>query len=66
MKEDFEVIIIGGSYAGLSAAMSLGRALRNVLVIDSAEPCNRQTPYSHNLITHDGQTPASIANEARQ
>jgi thioredoxin reductase len=66
MKADVEVIIIGGSYAGLSAAMSLGRALRNVLVIDSADPCNRQTPYSHNLITHDGETPASIANKARK
>lgn len=31
----FDVIIIGGSYAGLSAAMALGRSLRNVLIIDS-------------------------------
>jgi thioredoxin reductase len=29
-SQEFEVIIIGGSYAGLSAAMSLGRALRKV------------------------------------
>lgn len=61
----YEVIIIGGSYAGLSAAMALGRSLRRVLVIDSGKPCNRQTPYSHNLITHDGSTPAQIAKQAR-
>ena len=56
----FEVIILGGSYSGLSAAMSLGRSLRHVLVIDSGLPCNRQTPHSHNFITHDGEKPAVI------
>jgi thioredoxin reductase len=64
MKNNFEVIIIGGSYAGLSAAMALGRALRNVLVIDSGKPCNRQTPHSHNFITQDGETPAAISAKA--
>ncbi|MBM1106244.1 NAD(P)/FAD-dependent oxidoreductase [Aurantibacter crassamenti] len=58
---DFEVIIIGGSYAGLSAAMALGRSLRNVLIIDSGLPCNRQTPKSHNFITNDGVKPDEIA-----
>lgn len=62
----YEVIIIGGSYAGLSAAMALGRSMRNVLMIDSGKPCNWQTPYSHNFITQDGQTPAAIADTARQ
>ena len=66
MKADFDVIIIGGSYTGLSAAMALGRALRNVLVIDAGQPCNRQTPHAHNLITHDGETPASISARARE
>jgi len=62
----FDVIIIGGSYAGLSAAMSLGRSLRKVLVIDSGKPCNRQTPHSHNFLTQDGKTPLEIATLARQ
>lgn len=61
-----DVIIIGGSYAGLSAAMALGRALRNVLIIDSGLPCNRQTPHSHNFITQDGERPGDIANRARE
>ena len=65
INNHFEVIIIGGSYAGLSAAMALGRALRKVLVIDSGVPCNRQTPHSHNFITQDGEKPAAIAAKAR-
>lgn len=64
--EPFDVIIVGGSYSGLAAGMALGRALRQVLIIDSGKPCNRQTPYSHNFITQDGKTPAEIAKLARQ
>lgn len=62
----FDVIIIGGSYAGLSAGMALGRALRRVLIIDSGKPCNAQTPYSHNFLTQDGKTPRQIATTARE
>ncbi|MDQ6481402.1 NAD(P)/FAD-dependent oxidoreductase [Dyadobacter sp. LHD-138] len=60
-NRDFDVVIIGGSYAGLSAAMALGRAIRKVLIIDAGKPCNRQTPHSHNFITHDGAKPAEIS-----
>ena len=60
-ENQFDVIIVGGSYAGLAAAMALGRALKNVLVIDDGKPCNRQTPHSHNFLTNDGKTPAEIA-----
>lgn len=65
-NKNFDVIITGGSYSGLSAAMALGRSLRNVLVIDNGKPCNRQTPHSHNFVTHDGKTPAEIAKLAKQ
>lgn len=65
-KKQLDVIIIGGSYAGLSAAMALGRSLRHVLIIDSGLPCNRQTPHSHNFITQDGEKPAAIAEKAKQ
>ncbi|ROI00558.1 NAD(P)/FAD-dependent oxidoreductase [Chryseobacterium daecheongense] len=65
MENNFEVIILGGSYAGLSAGMALGRSLRNVLIIDSGKPCNRQTPHSHNFLTHDGKTPSEISTIAR-
>lgn len=65
-NKQFDVIIIGGSYSGLAAGMALGRALRKVLVIDSGQPCNRQTPHSHNFITQDGMPPGEIAAIARQ
>lgn len=60
-----DVLIVGGSFAGLSAGMALGRALRKTVIIDSGMPCNRQTPHSHNFITHDGRKPADISADAR-
>lgn len=65
-NKNFDVIIIGGSYAGLSSAMALGRSLRNVLIIDNGQPCNIQTPHSHNFLTQDGKTPKEISKQARQ
>jgi thioredoxin reductase len=64
-KKIYDVIIVGGSYAGLSAAMALGRSLRNVLIIDSGQPCNKQTPHSHNFLTKDGATPGEIAEQGK-
>lgn len=62
----YDVIIVGGSYAGLSAAMALGRSLRKVLVLDNGQPCNRQTPHSHNFLLQDGETPAAITALAKE
>lgn len=61
----YDVIIVGGSYSGLATGMALGRAMRKVLIIDSGNPCNKQTPYSHNFLTHDGKTPGEIARLAK-
>jgi thioredoxin reductase len=65
-SKHYDTAIIGGSYAGLSAALALGRALRQVAIFDSSEPCNKQTPHSHNFITQDGETPAAIAKKAKE
>lgn len=65
-ENTYDVILIGGSYAGLSAAMALGRSLRKVLIIDSGLPCNWQTPHSHNFITLDGEKPANITKKAKE
>lgn len=62
----YEVIIIGGSYAGLSAAMTLGRSLRSVLVIDANTACNRNSPNAHNLIGFDNESPETIALKAKE
>ncbi|GAB4024853.1 NAD(P)/FAD-dependent oxidoreductase [Spirosoma gilvum] len=65
MKTNYDVIIVGGSYSGLAAGLALGRALRNVLIIDNGQPCNRQTPHSHNFLTQDGSPPTEISSLAR-
>lgn len=61
-----DVIIVGGSYAGLSAAMSLGRSLRRTLVIDGGDPCNKRAPASHNFLAHDGDRPLDVLRTARR
>lgn len=58
------MIIVGGSYAGLSAAITLGRSIRTTLILDSGNPCNRQTPRSHGFMTQDGATPLEIREKA--
>lgn len=65
MKKTYDIIIIGGSYSGLSAALALGRSLRQTLVIDAGNPCNSPTPHSHNFLTQDGETPGQISAVAK-
>lgn len=62
---DYDVIIIGGSYAGLSAGLPLARARRSVLVIDAGQRRNRFASASHGFLTQDGASPDEIAAEGR-
>lgn len=61
-----DVIIIGGSFAGLAAALQLGRARRKVTVLDTGLPRNRFAGRSHGLLGHDHKPPLEILVEARQ
>ena len=61
----FDAIIIGGSYAGLSAATQLARARRRVLVIDSGQRRNRFAQHSHGFLTQDGADASVIAATGR-
>lgn len=61
-----DVIIIGGSFAGLAAATQLGRARRDVLVLDTGLPRNRFAAHSHGFLTRDGAPPLEMLAEARQ
>ncbi|MFN7160760.1 MAG: NAD(P)/FAD-dependent oxidoreductase [Candidatus Gracilibacteria bacterium] len=63
-KAKYDVVIIGGSFAGLSAAMSLGRSMRDVLIIDAGKPCNKGVKEAHNIITQDGEAPDGIRKTA--
>lgn len=60
MRSSWEVIIVGGSYAGLSAALTLGRSRRSTLVIDDGRPANRFAASAHNILTHDGGAPDEL------
>jgi len=63
----YEVIVVGGSFAGLSAAMQLARARRKVLLIDARKPRNRFAETSHGFLGQDGKSPETIrALAARQ
>lgn len=64
MHDHHEVIVIGGSFAGLSAAMQLARARRRVLVIDAGRPRNRFAAHAHGFFGQDGKPPAQIVEEA--
>lgn len=61
-----DVIIIGGSFAGLAAALQLGRARRKVTVLDTGLQRNRFASRSHGVLGHDHKRPSDILAEARQ
>ncbi|UVL81538.1 NAD(P)/FAD-dependent oxidoreductase [Pseudomonas sp. B21-028] len=61
----YDVIIAGGSYAGMSAGLQLARARRKVLVIDAGQRRNRFAATSHGFLGQDGRAPGDIAEDAR-
>lgn len=61
-----DVIIIGGSFAGLAGALQLGRARRKVTVLDTGLPRNRFAGHSHGMLGHDHKPPLDILAEARR
>ena len=65
MKGQEDVIIIGGSFAGLAAAIYLARARRDVLVIDGGEPRNRFSAHSRGVFALDGQPGSELLATAK-
>jgi len=60
-----DAVIIGGSYAGMAAAMQLARARRRVAIIDTGKPRNRFASHAHGVLALDGRPGAEIAALAR-
>jgi thioredoxin reductase len=56
----YDVLIIGGGAAGLSAAQMLGRSRRSVVVVDSGEPRNAPAQGVHGFLSRDGVSPAEL------
>jgi thioredoxin reductase len=61
----FEVIIIGGGPAGMSAALVLGRSRIKTLILNTEQPRNIVTTHSHGFLTQDGVHPSEILNIAK-
>ena len=55
----YDVVVVGGGVAGLSAALGLARALRSVLVVDAGHPRNEPAGHAHGYLTRDGASPRS-------
>lgn len=62
----YDVIIVGGSAAGLSAALVLGRFRRRVLICDHQKPRNAPAAAAHNVFTRDGTPPAELLQIGRE
>jgi thioredoxin reductase len=61
----YDVVVIGGGAAGLSAAIVLARARRTVLVVDSGEPRNAPAAHIHGFLSRDGLPPSELLDAGR-
>lgn len=55
-----DVAVVGGSAAGLAAALQLGRQRRSVIVIDAGEPRNAPAEHMHSYLGYDGRSPSEL------
>lgn len=60
MKDKYDVVVVGGGAAGLSAALALARARRSGLVIDAGEPRNAPAEGVHNYLGREGTPPGEL------
>jgi len=60
VADEYDVAVIGGGAAGLSAAVALGRSRRSVVVIDAGEPRNAPADGVHGFLSRDGVPPAEL------
>ncbi|MFJ3307665.1 NAD(P)/FAD-dependent oxidoreductase [Streptomyces sp. NPDC086549] len=63
---EYEVVVIGGGAAGLSAALVLGRARRRTLVVDAGEPRNAPAAHMQGYLSRDGMSPAEFLAVGRE
>lgn len=60
MEKTYDVVVVGGGAAGLSAAVALARSRRSVLVVDAGEPRNAPAGHVHNYLGREGTPPAEL------
>ena len=59
-ENNFDVVVVGGGAAGLSAALVLGRARRRVAVVDAGTPRNAPAAHMQGFLSRDGMAPADL------
>src|SRR5690348_15863599 len=64
-SESYDVVVVGGGGAGLSAALVLGRARRRVAVIDNGTRRNAPAAHKHDYLSRDGMSPADLLAKGR-
>ncbi|MEV8629360.1 NAD(P)/FAD-dependent oxidoreductase [Streptomyces sp. NPDC051079] len=64
--DTYDVVVVGGGAAGLSAALVLGRARRSTLVVDAGEPRNAPAAHMQGYLTRDGMSPAAFLEAGRR
>ncbi|MDV6211188.1 NAD(P)/FAD-dependent oxidoreductase [Rhodococcus erythropolis] len=62
----FDVVIVGGGAAGLSAALVLARARRRVMIVDAGNPRNGVSEHLHGYLTRDGESPTQLLAAGRK
>jgi thioredoxin reductase len=65
-KALYDVVVVGGGAAGLSAALVLGRARRRVAVVDAGAPRNAPAAHMHGFLSRDGMPPADLLQAGRE
>ncbi|MEV7281550.1 NAD(P)/FAD-dependent oxidoreductase [Streptomyces sp. NPDC093111] len=65
-RDTYDVVVVGGGAAGLSAALVLGRARRTTLVVDAGEPRNAPAAHMQGYLTRDGMSPAAFLEAGRR
>src|SRR3954470_18675000 len=64
-SQPYDVVVVGGGAAGLSAALVLGRARRRVVVVDAGTPRNAPAAHMQGFLSRDGMSPAELVAAGR-